>query len=114
MRTYDVCCASVYEPNGSILSVDERRHMNRWAEVAPSRLGLEKWAIKPIGRDRSNRRHEMVDVVLDMQDSVEGENADELIRQRAESISRASRLFARSVAQAQATALSRDSYYGAC
>lgn len=114
VRTYEVCTSAVFEPKGSILTVDERKHMNRWAEIAPSRLGLEKWAIKSIGQDRSVRRNEIVDVVLDMQESFVGQDVadcDVLIQQACERVSRPSRLFARTVADAQAVALDRGSYY---
>jgi hypothetical protein len=105
LRTYEVCMEACSESFASFLSADERKHLRRWAEVAPSRLGLEKWAIRPIGRDRSVRRADIVDVVLDIQQTVNACDLDEIIRQQAETISRPSRLFARYVAQANAEAM---------
>lgn len=116
LRTYDVCCSSHTmspESTSSPLSSDERKHLNRWAEVAPTRLGLEKWAVKPIGRDRSVRRSEIVDAVLDLQDTMKGDDIDELIRCHSERLSRPSKLFARCTAEAQAAVLGRAAFFEA-
>lgn len=105
MRAYEVCKASPSETYASPLSPDDRRHLRRWAEVAPSRLGLEKWAVRPMNRDRSARRSQLYDAVLDLQDSLKDDDAlQECLRRHSERISLPSRLFARCMADAQAAA----------
>jgi hypothetical protein len=112
-RAYDVCksvqvssAASVVSP----LSADDRKHMRRWAQAAPSRLGLEKWAVRALCRDRAVRRNELYDVVLDLQDSLSGDDAlDECLRRQSERLSLPSRLFARCMADAHAAASLGDS-----
>lgn len=105
LRTYEVCSDSVVETQRSLLSYDERKHLRRWSEVAQSRLGLERWAVRAIGKDRSLRRAEIVDVVLDLQELYHTEGLEEHIREHAERLSRPSRLFARHMAEASAEAL---------
>jgi hypothetical protein len=114
LRTYEVCSGHINEPQGSVLTSDERRHMVRWAEVATSRLGLEKWAIKSLGRERAIRRVELVDIVLDFQSIGNMDGLDECIREHCERISRPSRLFAREVALAQAAVIEKDNFEAEC
>jgi len=105
LRAYEVCKASPSETYASPLSADDRKHLLRWAEVAPSRLGLEKWAVRPMNRDRSARRSQLYDAVLDLQDSLKDDDAlEECLRRHSERISLPSRLFARCMADAQAAA----------
>jgi hypothetical protein len=106
MRAYEVCKASHMETYASPLSADDRKHLRRWAEVAPSRLGLEKWAVRPMNRDRGARRSQLYDAVLDLQDSLKDDDAlEECLRRHSERISLPSRLFARCMADAQAAAV---------
>ena len=108
-RTYQICKDVINEGTESYQSLStpqERRHLNRWAEVAPNRLGLEKWALRHIVKDKQQRRFEMIDLILDLQDAkeyVEGDRA-EFIRKSCERISRPSRLYAQALAKAQANA----------
>jgi hypothetical protein len=107
-RTYQVCCEAVEERDTSLLSYHERRHLTRWAEVATSRLGLERWSVKSIQADKSDRRKELVELVMDLQNlplpEDESMPRDEFIRQSCERLTRPSRLFARCLAEAQASA----------
>jgi len=104
LRTYDVCKSAVVAPGASddaapVLSFEDRKHLRRWAEYAPTRLGLEKWAVKALGRERAMRRSEMYNVVLGLQHEMPCCDA-EVIRAAAERVSRPGLLLARSIAEA--------------
>jgi HD-GYP domain-containing protein (c-di-GMP phosphodiesterase class II) len=107
-RAYQVCCETVDEVDNAALSIHEKRHLVRWAEVATSRLGLEKWSVKSIQSDKSGRRKELVELVKDLQSipllEKEAMPRDEFIRQSCQRLTRPSRLFARCLAEAQAKA----------
>lgn len=107
LRTYEVCRSVVSEFDGNVLGQEERKHLNRWCEYAPTRLGLEKWAVRHISKERSMRRSEMVETVLGMQES--GADA-ESIKRCSERISRPARLFSRCIAQANASVLESEKY----
>ena len=101
MRTYEACCQHTHETNTSVLSVDEKKRLARWAEMATTRLGLERWSCRAINRDKSYRRNEVVNAVLEAQDSVFPDcDATELIRESSERVTRTSRLFARCLGEA--------------
>ena len=111
-RTYALCQQVVDEQETescyqTLASAEERRHLQRWAQVAPHRIGLEKWALRTIAKDKTSRRLEVVDTVLDMQDSKPRRNVDkvEVIRKACQRVSRTSRMFAVAMAQAQADAV---------
>jgi len=116
-RTYEVCrsahCADGSSASASILSEREMAHLKRWVEFTPSRIGLEKLTVKEIGHDLKLRRAELYDTVLGLQEEAQmwqpSEGNDEyfaeMIRQCSERISRPSRWFSRSLAEAQATVL---------
>ena len=106
LRAYEACAHAREEPTGSVLSHFEQRPLVRWAEVATSRLGLEKWSVRSIGNDRNFRRAEIVDLVLELQDMYikDPKAREEFIRKSCQSLSRTSRLFAQVMAEAQAAA----------
>lgn len=108
--TYGACCQA-YDDNDQVVPPSELVHLQRWLEVATSRCGLEKWAIRRIGRDKSHRRDEIADTVLQLQKVCNNEkncHSDEFIRSSSAAISRPSRLFARIMAQALAAAIQKE------
>lgn len=120
LRTYEVCRTSVAaseeeeqhddDDGGNVLTSEERKHLNRWCEYAVTRLGLEKWAVRHISKERSVRRAELVQAVLGLQAAATCNNADrdDTIRLCSERMSRPSRLFARSMAQANAAVMEKQ------
>ena len=103
LATYDACCRTPAETLASPLTTPERKLLRKWTHVATSRVGLERTCIRDIARDRSARRRHVVDTVLDLQESLNFRpDTEEILRKASESISRASRLFAREMAQAHA------------
>jgi hypothetical protein len=110
-RTYDICLGlQEKESFGSVSTAQERRRLIRWAQVAPNRLGLEKWALRRIVKDKHQRRFDMIDFLLDFQDmkvnscTTADHDSAEFIRTTCERISRPSRMFAVAIAQANAQA----------
>lgn len=107
LGAYDACCRTPTETNASPLTEAERKHFDKWMEVSISRIGLERMCIREIAQDKYARRAHVTDAVLEVQESIlpgtpEG---DELMREASQSISRASRLFSRELAKAQAAGL---------
>jgi hypothetical protein len=107
-HTYQLCCIATSECDEyqSLSTTEDRRYLNHWAEVAPSRVGMEKLVVCSLAKSKSIRRFEVVEIVLDIQDAHGKQQADtqDLIRKGCERISRPSRLFAVALAQAQARA----------
>lgn len=121
-RTQEICKCVVSEPtddnNDSIMSVDERNNLKRCLQSSPARHGLERWAVRPIARQRKLRRQEIIETVLAIQQAavvpeqeqapaaeyVNGRGMDraEYIRRSANRISLPSRLFAHAMATAAA------------
>ena len=104
LGAYDACCRMQTETDASPLTEIERKHFNKWMEVSISRIGLERICIREMAQDKYARRAHVVDAVLEVQENlVPGvKDGDELMREAARSVSLASRLFARELAQAQA------------
>jgi len=123
-RVFDVCASASTEADAEhsqdgcasgILSEDDMRHMKRWAEAAPMRLGIERFTIRSISRDMALLRGELVETVLALQ-KVETQpgcafDRAEHIRRSSMRASRPSRLFARAIAEAQAAALEGDRFF---
>jgi hypothetical protein len=93
----------------SVLTLLEEKHLRRWMQGAPMRLGLERYAIKDLGRDRYYRRKNLVQTVLHLQSEwhvhnipITPEEQAECLSLASQSISRPSKLFSRHLAQAQA------------
>ena len=97
----------------TVLSKDEQKHMKKWMEISTNRLGCERLSIHLIAKDRALRRAEASHAVLQLQELASDVAKDdahsnnysnykaELIRQSCMAITRPSRLFAQSLAQAQ-------------
>jgi hypothetical protein len=106
LRTYEACCSVHEETNASVLTSFERKHLERWTEVATSRLGLERWTVRSIQSDKLLRRNEIYRIVMELQNIVtqNPEPKADFLRQSSERISRPSRVFARTLAEAHAAA----------
>jgi hypothetical protein len=105
-HTYLACCKATSE-QGNVLTADEFKHLVRWAEIATSRLGLEKWSIHSLEHDRSYRRSLMLDMVLEAQNNHRDNFSMEyFVADCCTTISRPMRLFSRTLAEAQAVAAS--------
>jgi hypothetical protein len=108
-HTYRACCKATSE-HVNVLTADEFKHLVHWAEVATSRLGLEKWSIRSVGHDRAFRRSLMTDMVLEAQNNYQDDfvSKDNYVASSCANISRPMRLFARTLAEAQAVAARND------
>jgi hypothetical protein len=108
-RTYLSCCKATSE-QGNVLTAVEFNHLVRWAEVATSRLGLEKWCIRSIAHDRSYRRSLMMEMVSEAQNTYQDDlvSLDDYVAASCAAISRPMRLFSRTLAQAQKVAARND------
>eukprot|EP00977_Amphora_coffeiformis_P005234 scaffold1123_cov168-Amphora_coffeaeformis.AAC.2 len=106
LAAYDACCQTLSERSSSPLTETERSHMQVMTQVSLDRIGLENLCIEEIRRDKQARRMHVVDAVVELQDRlpVDLEGREERIRELSQSISRAPRLFARVLAEAQAQA----------
>lgn len=104
-NTYLACCKATTD-QGDVLAADEFKHLVRWAEVATSRLGLEKWSIHSVGNDRSFRRSLMLDMVVEAQNNHQGDfiTLEYYLADSCDTVSRPMRLFSRTLAEAQAVA----------
>jgi hypothetical protein len=92
---------------GSVLTAMEDKQLRRWLQGAPMRLGLERYAIRDLGRDRYFRRRNLVQTVLHLQNEfyihnipITPEEQAECLSLASMAISRPSRLFSRHFAQA--------------
>ena len=104
LGAYDACCRIQTEATTSPLSETERKHFDKWMEASISRIGLERICIREMAQDKYARRSHVVDAVMEVQDSLVpgSRDGDELMREAAMAISRASRLFAHELAEAHA------------
>jgi hypothetical protein len=104
-HTYLACCKATSE-QGVVLAADEFKSLVFWAEIAPSRLGLEKWSIRSLGHDKSYRRSMMMDMVMEAQNNY-GDMNDHVAMCCA-TTSRPMRLFSCILAEAHAVATRND------
>jgi hypothetical protein len=104
-NTY-LACSKAASDQGSVLTTDDFKHLVRWAEVAASRLGLEKWSIRSVGNDRSFRRSLMLDMVAEAQSNHQDDfvTLECYLATSCATVSRPMRLFSRTLAEAQAVA----------
>lgn len=104
LAAYDACCQTLSERSSSPLTETERRHLQIMTHVSLDRIGLENIAMDEIRQDKQARRMHVVDAVLELQDRlpISYPGREERFRELSQSISRAPRLFARVLAQAQA------------
>lgn len=104
LAAYAACCRAVCDTNVSPLDNKEQKNLRKWMQVAVSRTGLDRSSIREIALERHQRRQHIAHVVMEMQESlVYREDLDQVIRKASEAISRPSRLFAREIAEAQAS-----------
>jgi hypothetical protein len=97
-RTYAACCEADKETE-QVLTSFESTHLTQCVDAKV--LGMDKWAVKAVGRHRSDRRSVIRNAVLFVQEDTQGNC--ELMRSQSESISLASRLYASQLAVALAT-----------
>ena len=77
----------------------DQRHLNRWAQAAPSRHGLDKWALVQLGKHRTAQRQELQQTIVGMQSKIiKDECYVDTLRTTSERMSQASRSFARAMA----------------
>lgn len=112
-KVFDACVKANTDVE-QVLPSSELIHLQRWLEVASSRCGLEKWSIRKISQDKSCRRKELASTVLSIQATMSSSNhttlsdKNEFICISCENMSRPSRLYARTVAQALAAAIETE------
>jgi len=121
-RTFATCrnCLDVELHDSILVSKAEQECLNRLFIEDPSLVGLERWAVSSIRRDRGLRHKLLMDTVLDIQENAGCSSSDEdfsdvenvtipydekdtekSIRMHSEAISLPSRLFAYTIALAQ-------------
>ena len=111
-HTYNACREQTTETTttASVLPASEFVHLQRWVEVASCRIGLEKWSVRAIAADKSARRKAINEVVRDHQGPpTDDDEEEEELRETCMHLSRPSRLFARTMAEATAAAVRKDS-----
>jgi hypothetical protein len=116
-RTYDACCRVVQETDDCALTLQDVEHLRECMKLYENRIGLERVAIRSVARDRHERYRELVGVVSTiqrMESTVDAETRTEFICSSCESFSRASRLFALYLAQAQASMCSELTCMNPC
>lgn len=111
LRTYEACleCTSDSTLGGSVLTTTEERQLRRVMQLSTPSLGLERSSIRAIHRDRSYRRQDIVQAVMEIQDEMEQSETlickdarAQYLRQACESISRPCCIFAQQLARAHA------------
>lgn len=108
-RAFEACTEAVVndsEPLKNPLSLEDQELMTRWVELAPARIGIEKWSVKKLNSDKYDRRQELTDLVYELQDVTlrPGMDRADFIRKCCECVSRPSRLYAHVSAVAQSGA----------
>lgn len=99
-----------------VLDATDFVHLQRWLEVATSRLGLEKWSIRSIAADKVARRQAVTSTVLGhlYQHDDDDDDAQEALRAECERLSRPSRLFSHTLALGLAAALEKEQATAGC
>lgn len=108
LRVYDICCETPKEIDECVLSQTDKALLTVLIGKANTRTGLEKMCIRELANDKRNRRATLVDLVLKIQATHKAGSIQaytELMRLSSESVSHASRRFARHMAQALAASL---------
>jgi hypothetical protein len=96
--TFQACCnAAEKGSNTTVLTRVQHDVLKRWIASYPDLLGMDKYVTS--GRTERNREH--CQAVLEVQD-MHFKHDHELLRFESQDSSRASRLYARTIAQAQA------------
>lgn len=117
-RTLEACLEVPEETDRPVLAAAEMVHLQRWLEVASSRIGLEKWSIRKIAADKVARRQALNRFIREEQtyadysdDEQEAAEEADYLAATCERISRPSRLLARTMAQATAAAVQKDGFF---
>jgi hypothetical protein len=99
LAAYDACCQTMTERTSLPLTAEEAIQLQIMTHTSSyERIGLESLCVPEIRLDKHARRTQIVDAVTDLCET----NANaETIREVAQSISRAPRLYARAIAVAQ-------------
>ena len=103
LRVYDTCCEASQETDACILPESDEALLTMLVGMANTRAGLEKIFIREIANDKRHRRSQLLNLVLCVQNTHKAGSpraCAELTRLSSESVSRASRLFARHMAKA--------------
>jgi hypothetical protein len=103
-RTYAACCEAVQETD-QVLTPNESTYLMQCMDAKI--LSMEILAVKAVGEHRSERRSVIRKAVLFVQDDTQGNC--EIIRAKSESISLASRLYAKTLAAALADDIKKKS-----
>jgi hypothetical protein len=108
-NTYLACIRATSE-QGNVLTADEFKQLVRWAEVNTVRVGMEKWSIRSIAKDRSYRKSLMRAMVMETQKQCQDDfvSMDFNVADSCAAISRPLILFSRTLAEAQAVAVRND------
>lgn len=102
--------------SANVLPAADFVHLQRWLEVATSRVGLEKWSIRSLAAEKSTRRQAVSKVVLyhspDLFSHYDNTDMDiaDCIRAECERLSRPSCLFSQALAQGLAAAVAKECY----
>ena len=105
-RVYETCLESVME--STQLDPEDAQAFSRYVSSMEMRIGLERSAVRKVGRDKMNRRKALLETMisvqedLDCQDDVSLAQRQEILSFTCREITRPSRLFATFLAQAQA------------
>lgn len=103
-RTFEYCKSAPDVVKDTCLPANDFLHLQRWMEVASSRIGLEKWAVRSVSAEKTIRRTALLECVR------QSSSAEQLglacVR-----VSRPSVLYARSLAQAQAAVVNKESFF---
>ena len=108
-RVYQWCCEEAQQ-NDDLdqeleLPVADQKHLTHWANAGPCRLGLDKWSLVDLQKERSHRKRTLKQHVLNVQQQTTSQpNLEERLRQASEQYSRPGRLFARHMAASLAAA----------
>jgi len=109
-QIYATCCQAPNEiqDDSSCLTPLQQKNLAKYVQGHAGRIGLDRLCIREIARSKRERRLAVVDVVLARQDEVAGgrtpqqqHQCDQALCWASQSVSRASRLFARELALAQ-------------
>ncbi|GKY90595.1 hypothetical protein MPSEU_000033200 [Mayamaea pseudoterrestris] len=122
-RTYEICASAAAigsdsdtttsSMKRSLLSTLEAKHLQHWASATPCRLGLDKWALPELQRERSQRKHTLKRAIMELQtqakhfQSQQNDNEaslEDCMRRTSERMSRTGTYFARHLAMSLAAA----------
>jgi hypothetical protein len=114
-RIYEGCCRCRDETPmtlSNFVTHEDDMQLKQWFDTAASLVGIERKAVKEIARDRYFRRDQMIDMVMEIQNTdpslVDNETKREFICSSCASMSRPARMLARHLALAHAESVKTD------